>query len=132
MKKHLVWLLLTLVLLALVGADQYLRHRRASSDLEACRRHVERLAGAVESHTRRKGRPPETLDRLVPETLSALPLCPAANAESYSAGYGVARRKDGSWGVTVACSYGGHRGGAGPAHKMEVTGFDVELPTRKR
>lgn len=131
-KKHLVWMLLTLVLLALVGTDQYLRHRRSAADLAVCRRHIERLSGAVESHARRNGRPPETLDRLVPRTLPALPLCPASNAESYSAGYKVVKRKDGSWGVTVACSYDGHRGGAGPLRKLEVTGFDVTLPTRKR
>lgn len=132
--RKVVWILLALALLLMVGVDQYLRHKRAVQDLATCRRQVDRLASAVESHTRRQGRPPQSLDRLVPRTISALPMCPAAGAETYSAGYKTSRRKDGSWLVIVGCAGGFHRrlgsSAVFPARELKLTGLDA-LPKSK-
>ena len=76
--------------------------------LEACRGNLERLRTSLDLYSARNGRPPSALEVLIPRDLTAVPTCPAAATDTYSAGYSAQGTT-----VILSCHGEAHRGATG-------------------
>ncbi|MEW6277992.1 MAG: hypothetical protein AB1758_05165, partial [Candidatus Eremiobacterota bacterium] len=88
---------------------------RARGQLSACESNLKNIGTACEMwSTDHGGRYPASLNELAPDYLKAVPSCPAAGDDTYSAGYAVHSKPDV---YTVRCSGEHHGVGAGyPAY----------------
>lgn len=103
--------IVTILVLEYQGAQEDARR-------DACLANLRHLGQQCERHAETAGRPPERLSSAV----SAVPTCPAAGADTYSAGY----RVEGS-AMRISCS-GPH--GSGPAPSWSGGG-DGDRPQAK-
>lgn len=100
----LLELVCIVILLALLGAILVpnFRTARAQGQLTSCKTNLKNLATALEMYsTDNTGSYPRALGILTPAYMPVLPNCPAAERETYSAGYVVHAEPDD---FTIYCS----------------------------
>ena len=77
-------LVLTLFALGAILVPNYLRHAQ-HRDFGQCQAHVNNIAIALQVYRAdHEGRLPATLGHLIPQYLSAIPICPANGYDTYS------------------------------------------------
>lgn len=74
-------------ILALIILPNFMR-ARAQGTLTACKSNLKNIGTSLEMYsTDHRGRYPQSLSELVPAYLNAIPTCPSAGKDTYSAGY---------------------------------------------
>ena len=101
--------------------------KTARQAYDGCASNLGALSSALEVYRDSGGgQYPASLGALVPDYLKALPTCPSAGIDTYSAGY----RRDGeSGGCSVACQGRNHQDmGVGPDLPAYTSDTGLEMP----
>ena len=86
----------------------------SASQVEGCQRNLETLKRATERFIQdHDGQPPQAMERLYPDYMTAYPICPAAGFDTYSEGFG----KESSAGEFVLYCSGHHHADEGLKQK---------------
>lgn len=84
----------------------HLRRAILKAQLANCQSNLRQLVSALEQHRNENDIYPDKLSDLVPRYFAHIPVCPAAAADSYSAGYTLSPEKDE---FTAACKGNNHK-----------------------
>ncbi|MBI2252054.1 MAG: prepilin-type N-terminal cleavage/methylation domain-containing protein [Armatimonadetes bacterium] len=113
----LIELMIVIAIIAILAAilvPNFIR-ARAQGQVTACKSNLKNISTALEMYsTDSKGRYPTTLGTLVSNYLRAVPTCPSAGSDTYTAGYTSVQSPDG---FTVWCT-GTYHSGVGSGANM--------------